>query len=192
MYELELKYRIEDVSQVLAKLDDIGAIESVTESHEDTYYRHPCRDFTSTGEALRLRRIDGRPYVTYKGGKQLVGHGDVSGIKLRRELEWDLAPGDQEGSKMAEMLESLGFSVVARVVKQRRPFDVEFGGTKAVVTIDAVDGIGMFAEIEVLCEGQAEQQRATEAISGLARQLGVVSAESRSYLRMVLEVTGDS
>jgi len=191
VYEIELKYQIDDVSQVLAKLNGMGAIEAATESHEDVYYRHPCRDFASTGEALRIRRIDGRPHITYKGGKSLVSHGGVSGIKLRRELEWGLAPGDENGGKMAEMLESLGFTVVAKVVKQRRPFEIEFGGIKAAVTIDAVDGIGTFAEIEVLCEGQAEQQRATEAIGGVAMQLGVMTAEPRSYLRMVLEAAGN-
>lgn len=196
MYEIELKYRIDDVSVVLSRLLKLGAVESATELHEDTYYRHPCRDFAATGEALRIRRIDGMPFVTYKGAKKMVSHGDVTGIKLRRELEWALAPADHDGAKMAEMLTSLGFSVVATVIKQRRPFEIqlgsEFGGgddlgeARAVVTIDCVNGIGDFAEIEVLCENESEQQRAAAAIGELAGQLGVAIAEPRSYLSMVL------
>jgi adenylate cyclase class 2 len=41
------------------------------EYHEDTYFRHPCRDFAETDEALRIRirRFNGHfeAFLTYKG-----------------------------------------------------------------------------------------------------------------------------
>ena len=205
MYEIELKYRLTDIPRTLQSLVELGAVEGKTEMHEDTYYRHPCRDFASTGEALRIRRCDGIAHVTYKGAKQIVSSGKVDGIKLRRELEWCLAPSDSDGSNMDSVFRSLGFSIVACVRKQRRPFSVQMRGTAAVVTIDSVANLGTFAEIEVLCGDSPEphlnqpephpnqpvlgsnRQMAIEAIAALAEQLGVGEAEPRSYLRMVLE-----
>ena len=49
------------------------------QEHVDTYYNHPSRDFAETREALRIRRVDGVPMVTYKGTK-LPGE-----VKARRE-----------------------------------------------------------------------------------------------------------
>lgn len=192
MYEIELKYKILDVSKSLEQLVTMGASEQPAESHEDTYYRHPCRDFASTGEALRIRRCDGQPFVTYKGAKQILSSGDVDGIKVRQELEWALSPGDSTGMNTDKLLQALGFSIVACVKKHRRPFTVQLDGVEATVTIDDVAQLGMFAEIEVLCDSDSGSQTsdspAIAAIGKLAQRLEVGEAEKRSYLRMVLEM----
>ncbi len=69
MFEVEQKYRVDDVSDLQSRLDQRGASRGDLEQHSDTYYNHPNRDFSQTGEAFRIRRINGIPLITYKGAK---------------------------------------------------------------------------------------------------------------------------
>ena len=187
MHEIELKYHVKDRATLVARLLKLNAIAGDIESHEDTYFQHPCRDFAVTTEALRIRKINGCPLITYKGAKRTIESDSGGGIKLRQELEWSLAPGDPDGTLMHEMLERLGFSLVAVVRKQRQPFKVVFGGTEVTVAIDTVPGIGDLAEIEVLADDKPSQELAVRVITQLATQLEVTDIEPRSYLRMALE-----
>lgn len=196
MIEIEMKFPIDDVKSLRLKLTGLQAVAEPIEQHVDTYYRHPCRDFAVTGEALRIRRINGRPSVTYKGPKESSGaddgdpdRGSVEGEprKIRRELEWPLAPGDRDGDKMAALLIHLGFSTVAEVPKRREPFEVLYGGRRVTVTIDNVEGLGTFAEVECMAETEAEREVASRMVGDVAARLGLKNAEPRSYLRMKLE-----
>lgn len=199
MIEVEMKFPIEDVKSLRLKLVGLQAVAEPIEQHVDTYYRHPCRDFAVTGEALRIRRINGRPSVTYKGPKEPSGAGGSNGgngdrgnlggepRKIRHELEWSLAPGDRDGDKMAALLVHLGFSMVAEVPKRREPFEVLYGGRRVTVTIDNVEGLGMFAEVECMAESEAERDVASRMVGDVAARLGLRNAEPRSYLRMKLE-----
>jgi len=189
MHEIELKYHVTDRESLVARLLELGATAGDIESHEDTYFQHPCRDFAVTTEALRIRKINGCPLITYKGAKQVIESDSGGGIKLRQELEWSLAPGDPNGTLMREMLERLGFSLVAVVRKQRQPFKVLFGGLEMTVAMDSVPGIGDLAEVEVLVDDEPAKVLAVRAITQLASQLEATEIEPRSYLRMILEKT---
>src|SRR5256885_2344975 len=50
-YEVELKFRLQEVGPVESKVRQIGAIERLTDTHVDRYYNHPSRNFRSTDEA---------------------------------------------------------------------------------------------------------------------------------------------
>lgn len=138
MYEVELKIPAdhEAVLQALTSLEAeyLGAVRQV-----DTYYDAPHRDFAATDEALRLRREypeDGEATVavTYKG--PLV----EAESKTREEAETVVG----DGGEMATVLENLGFEPAATVSKDRDRYAVgEF-----TVTLDAVDGLGEFVEVE--------------------------------------------
>ena len=181
LIEVEQKYHVDDPIVLRERLAQLGAIEQPQQQHSDTYYNHPCRDFAETHEALRLRRCDGVPMVTYKGTK-LPG-----AVKARRELEWRLDPGDDDGTKMESLLVLLGFRAVATVKKTRCSFLISHDKTEFTATIDQVDSLACFAEIErVVSDGEIEVAR--QQIVDLAPKLGLHQAESRSYLRMLLEV----
>ena len=121
--EVELKFRVEEPAAMLEQLVNLGAIEGPIERHQDTYFRHPCRDFAQTREALRIRRVNlttdpagqgaakGEARITYKG-PHLVGP-----VKARRELEWQLDPSDPQGDQLQQLFELLGFGPVATVTK---------------------------------------------------------------------------
>lgn len=135
----------------------------------DTYYRHPSRDFAATDEALRVRRTDADWELTYKGPKR------GGGVKTREEhnvaVEADPGP----------VLEGLGFSVFARIEKEREAWDLD--GVR--VTIDTIDGLGTFAEVEVVDQ---DEGTATERIEDVIRRLALQGAErfQESYLEMAL------
>jgi adenylate cyclase, class 2 len=179
-YEVEQKYHLQDLESFERALKGCDAVEEPIEHHADTYYNHPCRDFAATNEALRIRRIGDVPMITYKGPK-LPG-----AVKARREMEWRLDPGDQDGTQTAELLEQLGFKPVATVKKTRRPFTASDLTGPFGVVIDEVEELGLFVEIEILVEKQEGIEQAREKIVMIAKQLGLHQAEARSYLRMVL------
>jgi adenylate cyclase class IV len=56
------------------------------------------------------------------------------------------------------------------------------------VALDRVEGLGDFAEIEIVAETQSELAAAQAAVLTLAADLGLIEMEPRSYLRMALEV----
>ncbi len=69
MFEVEQKFTIRDLQGFEQRLLQLGGIAGAREDHIDTYFNHPCRDFAATSEALRIRRINGKPLITYKGKK---------------------------------------------------------------------------------------------------------------------------
>lgn len=99
----------------------------------DTYYQHPCRDMLAGDEALRLRLSGGSARLTYKGPR-----GRGGGVKERLELEAEVR-GD-----IAGILEMLGFKPAVTVVKER----VYYRGRGHTVTLDRVEGLGCFVEVE--------------------------------------------
>jgi adenylate cyclase class 2 len=81
----------------------------------------------------------------------------------------------------------LGFETVARVAKTRQPYQVMAAHGTVVATVDRVDGIGVFAEIERVVARPEETEHARDDIEQVARRLGLDRPEKRSYLSMVLD-----
>ena len=187
MLEVEQKYRVVDTSDFARRLSSVGAQPSPAESHADTYYRHPCRNFVETGEAFRVRRINDVAFVTYKGKKLAVGDDT---LKAREEIEWCLAPEDAEGVKMESLLIALGFESVTTVRKRRVSFrwPEDHANADTTVTLDEVDQVGSFAEIEQLVDDAAAESmdRTAAEIAALATQLGLTDRVKESYLEMLL------
>lgn len=181
MYEVEQKFHVRDIDTLVESLTRLGAAEGAPESHRDTYFNHPNRDFSETREALRVRRVNGVPAVTYKGSL-------VAGeIKARRELEWRLDPGDADGSNMETLLTLLSFRRVGTVEKTRRTFTLAGELADFTVVVDHVTELGDFAEIELIVPQQGDIEAARDRIAGFSRQLGLQDGESRSYLTMYLQ-----
>ncbi|MCE4625906.1 MAG: class IV adenylate cyclase [Desulfurococcales archaeon] len=168
--EVEGKYRIscnmvEEIASTITRLGGVSLGEAL---EEDKYYQHPCRNFGSTDEALRIRYVRGKlESLTYKGPKR------PGNVKARTELI--LKP---IGGPVEEVLEKLGFKPVAVVVKRRRYYRLG----KALITIDRVEGLGCFIEIEAPTPGE---------IQDIARELGITSPPIlESYLEMLLREKG--
>lgn len=186
MIEVEVKYRLDDPSafeQTL--LPRAGAVLLEELQQCDQYFSHPARDFEMTDEALRIRSVKsvGQPEVfqiCYKGPR-------VDTItKTREELECELpSQTDSDGPHaMHGILKALGFREAGIVRKKRHCYECRFGGRLLTVSVDRLDTIGAFAEIEIVCEEQ-ERSAATETVLQFAASLGLTGSERRSYLELL-------
>lgn len=181
LLEVEQKYHVDDVASLLRELDNLSATELPHEVHHDRYFNHPSRDFSQTDEALRIRCINGAPSVTYKGPKH------PGAIKVREELEFSVGTEDKDGLLLQKLLRKLSFHEVMVVSKTRRSFALADRALPMTVTVDDVQELGQFAEIEVLAADQQQVETAKALILELAENLGLRKSEPKSYLRMVLE-----
>ncbi|MGQ0634472.1 MAG: class IV adenylate cyclase [Planctomycetaceae bacterium] len=180
MYEVELKFPLSDPAQTISRLRDWGATPDLPVEQVDVYFRHPGRDFAVTNEALRLRSVGERNWLTYKGPvvDRLT--------KTRRELETRLADGAQAAADMAETLKCLGFEPVQTVRKRRTVQHLTRDGRPFEIAVDDVEGVGTYLEIETLA-AESALPLAQQAVLQLAAELELPAAERRSYLELVLE-----
>jgi adenylate cyclase class 2 len=184
MLEIEIKFPVEDLRLLEDRIQrECGAVELSSHEEADHYFNAPDRDFARTDEALRLRRIGSANYVTYKGPKR------DSATKTRTELEVPLAAGDQTAEDFLRLLRHLGYKPVAVVRKARRTFRLTCGGFDMNICLDQVEGVGAFAELEIVADEESFEP-AQSALLDLARRLYLTVSERRSYLELLLLAQG--
>ncbi len=159
-------------------LQEIGAVFLKLENHRDIYLRHPSRDFRSTDEALRIREINGEPFITYKGPR-LPGP-----IKIRPEIELPMVSGTPED--WLGIWTRLGFEIALSIRKLREVYRYEHVTRNLTITLDHVDSLGYFAEIERIVLDNSEIELAQQDIQVVGRMLHLSEIERRSYLGILL------
>jgi len=180
MLEVEQKFAIADRDALIDRLEHLGATRGVCLEQQDFYFRHPVRNFAETDEAIRIRRNGSDNRITYKGPKRAT----VS--KVRKEIELAFESGQPAFEQLAEMLELLGFQPLRTVKKRRTPFTYLHDQHAFEITVDEVEGLGTFAEIELLAE-ESGLQKAESAIIQLAESLKLSDLIRESYLGMLIE-----
>ncbi|MCE3016611.1 MAG: class IV adenylate cyclase [Pirellula sp.] len=176
--EIECKFLVTDRESLTKGILSWGGVFLQNETHCDTYLRHPSRDFRVTDEALRIRELNGKPLITYKGPR-LPGP-----VKIRPEIELPLVPHTVES--WLSIWQHLGFEIVARVSKVRSVYKIATHERELTITMDCVEGVGEYAEIERVIEDPAAIENAKNDILELAAQLGLGQMEKRSYLSLLL------
>ena len=186
-YEVEVKIPIPDEKSIESVLLKLGAKKTNIETQTDVYFDHPCRSFEETDEALRIRSrgkitkfeespsiSDQKTEMTYKGPKL------DSTTKTRLEISLGIA--DIASAKT--ILDQLGFRNVATIRKQRSFFLLE----DTVISIDSVEHVGLFLELERVVESEELIHSARELIFGQLEKLGLDSKDSirESYLELFL------
>ncbi|WP_135825903.1 class IV adenylate cyclase [Halorussus ruber] len=187
MYEVEVKVPA-DHEEVRDRLAELGGDPVNEVTQEDTYYDAPHREFAETDEALRVRReivrsdSDGETPTEDEAFAELTYKGPLveAESKTRREVETVV----EDDEAAAELLGALGFDPAATVRKERERFALD-GYT---VTLDAVDGLGEFVEVETEVEGEADVESAREAAYDVLRDLGLDPENQirTSYLGLLL------
>jgi adenylate cyclase class 2 len=172
MLEVELKVKIPSPGPVREQLSTKHA-EFMGKVHEhDIFYNAPHRDFGITDEAVRVRYTGDRAVVTYKGPKI-----KKFGLKAREELNF----GVESGGTFETMLDRLGFTKTLEVNKWRENYRLG----NATISLDDVDGLGTFAEIEVIVGNDTENP--TDQIGKIAKEIGVEGEPIlESYLELLL------
>lgn len=162
MLEVEIKAPCGDIE---GRLRGLGAGEAGTEDHEDVYFNSPWRDFRESDEALRVRRVNGRYRLTYKGPRI-----DTE-TKTREEIEIPTKP------EIIEILRNLGFRDAATVRKKRRIYKLG----DITVNLDQVENLGKFIEIESKNYQEKEKLFKTLERLGISRE----NSTTRSYLELL-------
>ena len=172
MLEVELKVKVQSLEPVRRQLLEKGAVCSGRIHEHDIYYNAPHRDFGVTDEAVRVRYTNDHAVVTYKGAKI-----KKFGLKAREELNTAV----ESGEVFETMLNRLGFTKTTEVNKWRENFQF----SDAAISLDEVDELGTFVEIEIMAED--ENSNAAVLIQRIAKEIGV-SGEPilASYLELLL------
>jgi len=184
MLEIEMKFPVPDFAPLERRLAEWGAGADAPVENADHYFNAPDRDFAVTDEALRVRRVGTVNRVTYKGPKR------DARAKVRTEVEVPLAEGEEAAQDFMRILEELHFRPVAVVRKRRRTYHLKRDGFALEVCLDEVEGLGSFAEIEILAP-EGELDRANAVLGRLAEELGLTASERRSYLELLLAKEGN-
>ncbi|MGB9688079.1 class IV adenylate cyclase [Thermogutta sp.] len=179
--EVEFKFRDVDLASVEKRLCELHAVPEGVREEVDLYFAHPARDFSRTDEALRIRRIGDRNWITYKGPK-------IDSVsKTRDEIELPLADGREAWESWKRLLERLGFRPVRQVAKRRKRFLLDWEGWAIEISLDEVADLGVFVELEIVCQHE-KMAAARDALSRLAAELGLQTSERRSYLELLLQM----
>jgi adenylate cyclase class 2 len=171
--EVEVKAYAGDLKEIEIKILGMGAEPTWEGEQADTYYNHPERDFAKTDEALRIRKEKDRNALTYKGPKL----DELS--KTREEIQFSIENAEAAGN----VLEKLGFSEAGTVKKYRKKF--KLGEMK--ISLDKVEGLGDFVEIEALDSNISEQDvsKTRDRIIVIMDELGLEKRERTSYLELL-------
>jgi len=132
--EIEIKFRIDDLNQLIQALRKAGFRLVTKSTHEvNTLYDLPELPLRKRGDLLRLRKYGSEWVLTHKAKGKTGRH------KTRIETETRVA----DGRKMDAILRALGFSPTFRYEK----FRAEWSDGKGHVVVDETP-IGNFGEIE--------------------------------------------
>ena len=172
MIEVEVKAKIESFEEVEKMLEEIGAEKSKTEFQEDIYFASPIVDFAKTDEALRIRTTDNDIFITYKGPKL------NSEAKTRKEVEMSI----ESAEKARDIFEEIGFKPARTVRKSRQYYTYE----NFEISLDDVEGLPPYMEIEVALEDNSNYDEAQSEIFKLFEKLGISDGfERTSYMELL-------
>lgn len=168
--ERERKYRLtqEEAARLRAELRRLGTHER-TENQENVLLNDRATRLRK-GTLLRVRTVDGRRELTFKGKKRQDGPGGLD--KTRDEFTVGIGDGPLE-----EILDALGLAPGLRYLKESAIFS--FKGV--IVSVDRVPDVGWFCEIEA--------DDLTSDLGAIADQLGLTPDrfEPRGYPSMAAE-----
>ncbi len=176
MIEVEVKAKIENFDDMKKKLENLGAIKSKKEFQEDIYFNSPIVDFANTDEALRIRTTKENEktniFITYKGPKI------DSKSKTRKEIEIAI----EDSEKCSDIFQNLGFTKVRAVRKNRQYYTYK----NFEISLDDVEGLNPYMEIEISLEDGNDYSEAQEKIFELFSKLGIEDGfERTSYLELL-------
>ena len=155
MDEIEIKFRVPDLSTLTTRLELLGLRQITPRTHEmNILFDLPGRPLRAKGDLLRLRKYGESWLLTHKARST----NDDGPHKIRTETETRIA----DGAKMEAILTALQFQPVFRYEK----FRAEWKADEGHVVVDETP-IGNFAEIE----GPADW------IDSLANKLGITTSQ---------------
>ena len=166
MLEIEVKLRVGDAAEARRKLLALGArLVRERALEENILFDVPGGGLAAKGQALRLRIVGRKAFLTFKGAPR-----KSRSFKVREEFETEV----RNGKSMKRILAALGFREAFAYRKHRTWLRTN----RLAVTLDET-AVGIFIELE----GERHE------ITRFARSLGYKRTEfiTRSYVAMIVE-----
>jgi len=179
MLEVEAKFPLPTSIDMEARLIAVGAVQVADHAEVDRYLNAPDRDYARTDEALRLRSIGEKNFLTYKGPRR-----DASS-KTRTEAEVACSPGPEAAEAFLNLFRHLGYRPTATVRKRRKIFEWHRDNFTLHACLDDVEGVGQFIELEIVAE-ESDYDAARETVLRVAKEFELGPTETRSYLEQLL------
>lgn len=183
-FEIEVKARVTDVDALRAKLHAVSrGVYSFVK--EDLYFAVPeAPRGTVEFTLFRLRRENGDAIVTHKK-RTMIGN-----VEENREVEFTVT--DADAFELFAL--SLGYVVSIRKRKTGEQYEIAASTLATVVELTEIDGLGWFAEIEILLPDDADDSQrdaARREIEATLKRLNIprASIEPRRYTDMLAELT---
>jgi len=166
--EIEVKIRCDNFDRLLAAEFDL---EMMQPRHFEDNWLLDTSDsrLLKEGAALRVRAVNGKGLVTYKG---VVQESATSPLKVREEIESDT----DDPESMVRLFERLGFHRSFRYQKYRTIYHMFVEGGEIEVVFDETP-MGNFIEIE------GDEQRVLRALDSLGFTRNDIIRESYPELQ---------
>ncbi|MEL7497403.1 MAG: class IV adenylate cyclase [Planctomycetota bacterium] len=181
--EVEFKFPVDSLEAIRSKLESLGATSIDSCIQQDEYLNDPLRDFAKLDIALRIRQVDDQYWLTFKGPNL------DPDAKIRREIETSLL-NQQAAEELRDTFLSIGFYSVATVSKKRECMSLVWQHLLVEASLDEVDEVGPFVELEILVHHEAEVEGAKNCLQSLSAELELVNSTRTSYLAMLLKNRG--
>lgn len=182
--EVELKFPIDDLTQLESQVIALGGVLEDEVQQEDEYLNDPLRDFAKQDKALRIRRVAEDFCLTYKGPNL-----DPT-AKIRQEIEMTLVD-RLAAEQIRDTFLGIGFNSVATVSKTRKNYSLVWDHLHVEVSLDDVAEVGTFVELELVVHRSTEVQVAKSCLQSLAEKLNLTGSIQTSYIAMLLKNRGE-
>jgi predicted adenylyl cyclase CyaB len=139
-------------------------------SQRDYYFTPPFLDANEKGSIVRVREEiqDGeksRTILSYKTPNKPVG-----GVEAREEIEVEVL-GDVQ--TLIELLKRIKVKPIVSVKKERTEYTLAYKGASFTVTLDKIETLGSFVEIELLSHRKGDIQQLIALGEELAGKLEI-------------------
>ena len=185
-YEVEVKIPIDDKDKIIEEIKRAKAKKLKSEKESDMYFDHPCRSFSNTDEAVRLRRVyldDAKDLDSSSVPAELTYKGPKVDKKTKTRLEYNSAVGDADA--IVSFLQQTGFKHIGNITKHRIFYELD----DIIISIDDVVDVGLFVEFELIAHSNEEMVHARERILTLIANLGLDPEKTvrESYLELYFQ-----
>ncbi|MHA2298323.1 MAG: class IV adenylate cyclase [Candidatus Hodarchaeales archaeon] len=185
MLEIEIKIKINKISEERLKKFVNNSDIRGRKTREKDFYLDRDFEMSSTDKALRIRlsETEGKKWIelTYKGPKL------SDQVKSRKEINIKLD--ECQLDNVLTFFEQLGFNPVGKVSKKRVTWDLVLDGWKYHVSLDKVDDLGTYLEIETTTTMEKKGEGEKRVSSMLCQLIGEDEvSKSKSILKSYLEL----
>jgi adenylate cyclase class 2 len=180
MIEVEVKIKLKNKEEFLSKIIKMGARKISTQIEEDTYFKHPLRNYSKTDEALRIRKSDNEFSLTYKGPK----------LNIKTKTREELSIKTEDGISLENIMRKIGFTKLIKLIKRREIYELN----DVKIYVDHIENLGDFIEVEKIIYNFREVNKIENELFEILEKLGFSREESitKSYLELIMEKNNSS